>query len=103
MGTNVQKYFLFRLKMREVQKTSTISLHALTMAQPPQIIWLQSSIGKAFLVILIDSSSTHNFLHYKFAKIVGLNPEQGCLLSVVVVNGEKLPSVGYCKGLQLKL
>ncbi|KDO56003.1 hypothetical protein CISIN_1g039109mg [Citrus sinensis] len=85
------------------QETPAISLHALARVQSPQTMRLQSSISKASLTILIDSGSTHNFLHHKFAKITGLKSEPGCLLSVVVANGEKLTSPGRCKGVQLQL
>ncbi|KAH9680855.1 hypothetical protein KPL71_026714 [Citrus sinensis] len=87
----------------DTQETPAISLHALAGVQSPQTMRLQSSIGKASLTILIDSGSTHNFLHHKFVKIAGLKPEPGCLLSVVVANGEKLTSPGRCKGVQLQL
>ncbi|KAH9686686.1 hypothetical protein KPL70_014455 [Citrus sinensis] len=86
-----------------VKETPVISLHALARAHSPQTMRLQSSISKVPLTILIDSGSTHNFIHHKFAKIAGLKPEQGCLLSVIVANGEKLTSPSHCKGVQLQL
>lgn len=81
-----------------VKETHVISLHALAGAHSPQTMRLQSSISKVPLTILIDSGLTHNFLHHKFVKITGLKPEQGCLLSVIVANEEKLTSPGHCKG-----
>lgn len=46
----------------------------------------------------MDSGSTHNFLSNNIAKKVGLVPSsQGCL-EVGVANGDKLTSLGRCKG-----
>ena len=64
---------------------------------------IHSQIGNTPLTILIDSSSNHNFLHHKFAKIIGLKSERSCLFSVVVANGERLSSLGRCNGVKLFL
>ena len=80
-----------------------ISLHALTEVQSPQTMQIHSRIGKTPLTILIDSGSTHNFLHHKFAKIIGLKSKMSCLFSVVVSNGERLLSPGRCNGVKLPL
>ena len=64
---------------------------------------IHSQIGKTPLTILIDSGSTHNFLHHKFAKIIGLKSKMSCLFSVVVSNGERLSSPGHFNGVKLSL
>ena len=64
---------------------------------------IHSQMGKTSLTILIDSGSTHNFLHHKFAKIIGLKLERSCLFSLVVANEERLSSPGRCNGVKLSL
>ncbi|KAJ0076959.1 hypothetical protein Patl1_35310 [Pistacia atlantica] len=64
---------------------------------------IQSRIGNTPLTVLIDSRSTHNFLHHGLAKMASLKPEIGCLLNVVVANGEKLSSRGCCTNVPLTL
>ena len=80
-----------------------ISLHALTEVQSPQTMQIHSRIGKTPLTILIDSGSTHNFLHHKIAKIIGLKSERSCLFSMVVSNGERLSSPRRCNEVKLSL
>ncbi|KAJ0010545.1 hypothetical protein Pint_33757 [Pistacia integerrima] len=71
----------------EEDETPAISLHALVGVQSSQTMHIQSRIGNTPLTVLIDSGSTHNFLHHGLAKMASLKPEIGCLLNVVVANG----------------
>lgn len=85
------------------EETPVISLHALAGIQTPHTMRVHSQISKIPLTILIDSGSTHNYLHHRFAKITRIKPERSCLFSVVVANGERLSSPGRCKGVRLTL
>nr|DAD39879.1 TPA_asm: hypothetical protein HUJ06_014202 [Nelumbo nucifera] len=111
MGHKCKKLFFIELEEDDegtteeeyVEETPVISLHALAGVQSPQTMRVHSQIGKTPLTILIDSGSTHNFLHHKFAKISGLKPERSYLFNVVVTNGERLSILGRCNGVKLSL
>lgn len=53
--------------------------------------------------VLIDSSSTHSFINKKLAKKVGLKPQSGGNLEVMVPSGKKLVNPGKCTNVQLNL
>ena len=80
MGHKCKKLFFIELEEENEEaieeeyeeETPTISLHAVVGVQSPQTMRIHSQIGKTPLTILIDSGSTHNFLHHKFAKIIRL-------------------------------
>ena len=65
----------------------TISCNALTGITTPQTLKIQGHIKKKMVIVLIDSSSTHNFIHCKVVK------ELNCFLylapecQVMVENG----------------
>ena len=69
----------------------------------PQMMWVLAKIGKVPLTVLIDTSSTHNFLHEPLAKLVGLQTEINSSLRVVVANREKIHSPGLCREVTLNL
>jgi hypothetical protein len=48
--------------------TPTISCNALARISTPQTLKIEGYIKKKKVIVLIDSSSTHNFIHYKLAK-----------------------------------
>jgi hypothetical protein len=48
--------------------TPTISCNALVGIITPQTLKIEGYIKKKKVILLIDSSSTHNFIHYKLAK-----------------------------------
>ena len=50
--------------------TPTISCHALAGISIPQTLKIEGSINKEKAIVLIGSGSTHNFIHYKLAKVL---------------------------------
>jgi hypothetical protein len=48
--------------------TPTISCNALAGISTPQTLKIEGYIKKKKVIVLIDSGSTHNFIHYKLAK-----------------------------------
>ena len=48
--------------------TPTISCNALDGINTPQTLKIEGYIKKKKVIVLIDSGSTHNFIHYKLAK-----------------------------------
>ena len=62
-----------------------------------------ASIGKFPITALIDTRSTHNFLHESFTKLASLHIETNSSLRVIVANGKKLRSPGVCRGVALSM
>ena len=50
--------------------TPTISCHALAGISTPQTLKIEGYIKKNKVTTLIDSGSTHNFIHCKLAKVL---------------------------------
>ena len=50
--------------------TPTISCHALDGIITPQTLKIERYIEKKKVIVLIDSGSTYNFIHYKLAKVL---------------------------------
>jgi carbamoylphosphate synthase small subunit len=48
--------------------TPTISCNALAGISTPQTLKIEGYIKNKKVIVLIDSGSTHNFIHYKLAK-----------------------------------
>jgi carbamoylphosphate synthase small subunit len=48
--------------------TPTISCNALAGISTPQTVNIEGYIKNKKVIVLIDSGSTHNFIHYKLAK-----------------------------------
>jgi hypothetical protein len=48
--------------------TLTILCNALARISTPQALKIEGYIKKKNVIVLIDSGSTHNFIHYKLAK-----------------------------------
>ena len=49
------------------EMTPTISCHGLPGINTPQTLKIEEYIKKKKVIVLIDSGSTHNFIHYKLA------------------------------------
>ncbi|EXB28516.1 hypothetical protein L484_006138 [Morus notabilis] len=80
-----------------------IFLNSLVGITTPQTMRVAAKVGKIPLTILIDSGSTHNFLHTPFARIAALHTEANSALKVIVANGEKIRSPGLCREVTLHL
>ena len=83
--------------------TPAIFLNAMVGVSTPQTMRVTTKIGKYPLTPLIDTGSTHNFLHESFVKLAGLQTESNSSLQVVVANGERLRSLGLCREVSLSL
>ena len=80
-----------------------IYLNTIMGITTPQTMRVSTKIGKVPLTVLIDTGSTHNFLHDPFARLAGLQTESNSSLRVVMANGEKLRSPGLCQEVTLCL
>ncbi|XP_026449981.1 uncharacterized protein LOC113350110 [Papaver somniferum] len=82
----------------------TISFHALTRSPFPNTMRVTGYIAGQPLTILINSRSTHNFLHPKIAKRCGISTKSiNDTMSVLVGNGGILKTQGTCSDISMKL
>ena len=70
-----------------------IPLNALTCVNNYQTMRVRGCMGKHVLHILIDSWSTHNFLHLYTAKRLGCKKKKICPLQVSMANGQVMSSM----------
>jgi hypothetical protein len=73
-----------------------ISMHALTGVAPSDTIRLRVQINGVELTALVDSGSTHTFIHEDVARRLGLAIKHRSGLSVAVANDARLQSPGIC-------
>eukprot|EP00253_Pinus_taeda_P029460 PITA_29460 len=81
----------------------TISCNALAGITTPQTIRIEGHIKKKKVIVLIDSRSTHNFIHFKIAKKLNcfLYPAPKC--QVMVASGRTINFSGKCHNLKLSM
>lgn len=82
---------------------SEISLHAIAGTLAPQTMKIKESLKYMSMVVLIDSSSTHNFLDYSLAMKSGLLIHEEEKIEVMVANGDKLTCKGRSFNMKLSL
>jgi len=80
-----------------------ISLHALMGHTIPQTLRVLGHIAKTPVQVLIDSGSTHNFIHDRVAKQLGLPLHQAQAFNVLVGNGAALDCSYICPQTLLSL
>ena len=80
-----------------------ISCNALAGITTPQTIKIEGQIKKKKVIVLIDSGSTHNFIHCKVAKELNcfLYPAPEC--QVMVANGGTINCSGKCHNIKLSM
>ena len=67
--------------------TPTISCNALARISTPQTLKIEGYIKKKKVIVLIDSGSTHNFIHYKLAKSLNFFVYPAPEFQVMIVDG----------------
>eukprot|EP00253_Pinus_taeda_P033987 PITA_33987 len=79
----------------------TISCNVLAGITTPQTIKIEGQINKKKVIVLIDSRSTHNFIHCKVAKELNcfLYPSTEC--QVMVANGGMINCSGKCHNIKI--
>ena len=80
-----------------------VSLHALTGIDVGGTMKLHFRIGDTTLLALVDSGSTHTFIHETTASRLGLSVEPRPGLTVKVANGERVTSQGACPMLRVSI
>lgn len=76
--------------------TPHTSLHAMLGQSFPETLCLPGTILNKNLTILIDGGSTHNFIHDRIVKFLGLNVTHANNFHVLVGNGDRLQCNSYC-------
>ena len=81
----------------------TISYNALAGITTPQTLKIEGHIKKKKVIVLIDSGSTHNFIHCKVAKELHyfLYPTPKC--QVMIANGRTINFSGKCHNIKLTM
>ena len=83
--------------------TPTISCHALARIFTPQTLKIEGYIKRIKVTLLIDSSSTHHFIHYKLAKALNcfiyLTPE----FRLMIADGGTINCLGKCHNITLTM
>lgn len=80
-----------------------ISLHALSDHTAPKTLRMTGRISQQIVVILIDDSSTHNFVQARLVKSLGLNPQPTPTLRVLVGNGNEVVCSQICLAVTIQL
>ena len=87
----------------EEEINPTISCNALAGITTPQTIKIEGQIKKKKVIVLIDSGSTHNFIHCRVAKELNcfLYPTPEC--QVMIANGGTINCSGKCHNIKLSM
>ena len=83
--------------------TPTIACHALARIRTPQTLKIEGYIKKKKVTMLIDSSSTHNFIHYKLAKVLNWFIYPAPEFQVIIVDGGAINYSRKCHKINLTM
>jgi len=78
-----------------------ISLAAITGINTEDTLRLSIRVAVVQLQALVDTGSTHTFIHEEVARRLGLLIEHRPGISVKVANGDRVTSPGVCKGTKI--
>ncbi|CAH9096328.1 unnamed protein product [Cuscuta epithymum] len=81
----------------------TLSLHAMTGFGSSSTMQIHATLQNRPIIILVDSGSTHNFVHERLATNLINQPLRNNRLHVIVANGDKVPIIGTCPGLEFEV
>jgi hypothetical protein len=81
----------------------TISCHALVGIITPQALKIEGYIEKKKVIALIDSGSTHNFIHCKLAKALNCFIYPMLEFQVMIANGGTINCSGKCHKINLTM
>eukprot|EP00253_Pinus_taeda_P036388 PITA_36388 len=80
-----------------------ISLHAMAGISSPQTLKIRGFIKHRPVVVLIDSGSTHNFIHKKFAEAVHCFVQEVSSFQVQIADGGIMKCEGRCENVKLQM
>jgi hypothetical protein len=80
-----------------------ISLHALTSFSAPQMLKLIGYIKHRKVIILVDSGSTHNFIHRRIAQETNFYIRVVNNFQIMIANGGSMKCGGWCENVCLQI
>jgi len=83
--------------------TPTISCNALARINTPQTLKIEGFIKNKKVIVLIDSGSTHNFIHYKLAKALNCFVYPMLEFQVMIADGGTINCSGKCNKINLTM
>jgi hypothetical protein len=83
--------------------TPTISCNALAGISTPQTLKIEGYIKKKKVIVLIDSGSTHNFIHCKLAKDLNCFVYPAPEFQVMIADGGTINFSGKCNKINLTM
>jgi hypothetical protein len=83
--------------------TPTISCNALAGISTPQTLKIEGYIKKKKIIVLIDSGSTHNFIHHKLAKDLNCFVYPAPEFQVMIADGGTINCSGKCNKINLTM
>jgi hypothetical protein len=83
--------------------TPMISCNALAGISTPQTLKIEGYIKKKKVIVLIDSGSTHNFIHYKLSKALNCFVYPAPEFQVMIANGGTINCSGKCNKINLTM
>ncbi|KAF5456115.1 hypothetical protein F2P56_025626 [Juglans regia] len=87
----------------KVEGNPEISLNAIAGTPSPGMMRVKGTVSGEPIVILVDSGSSHSFLHLVIARRANLDINQSTKLAVRVANGSIIQSEGHCDSVPLKM
>ena len=83
--------------------TPTISCHALARISTPKTLKIKGYIKKKKVIVLIDSGITHNFIHYKLAKVLNWFVYPTLEFQVIIADGGIINCSGKLHNINLAM
>jgi hypothetical protein len=83
--------------------TLTISCNALARISTPQTLNIEGYIKKKNVIVLIDSGSTHNFIHYKLSKALNCFIYPAPEFQVMFAYGGTINCLGKCNKINITM
>eukprot|EP00253_Pinus_taeda_P036279 PITA_36279 len=90
-------------QQENVSDEPVISLHALAGISSPQTLKIRGFIKHRPLVVLIDSGSTHNFIHQKVTETLHCFVRTISNFQVQIADGGTMKCEGYCENVKLQM
>jgi hypothetical protein len=81
----------------------TISCNTLARISTPQTLKIEGYIKKKKVIVLIDSGSTHNFIHYKLARDLNFFVYPAPYFQVMIVDGGTINCSRKCNKINLTM
>ena len=80
-----------------------ISFHALTGFSAPQTLKLIGYIKHRKVIILVDSGSTHNFIHYRIAQETNCYIRAANNFQIMIANGGSMKCSRRCENVRFQI